>query len=299
MANHCFSPSVTLLLVGIAAASLAACGDQSSATSTANSMQAGGAPLTDPTQVDADRVADIEQKERELAAREAELALKEREQELARREAALQASQSAPAKSPAPTPAKAPARTAPVAAAPAPAKAAPEAAPPILVPAGTELAIGLSADVSTKTAKVGDLVDGRLASDLMVDGRRAVAAGSPVRGSVTEVVSGSNKIGGVPTLAMSFDRVELEDGTAIAIRGHMLQQGKSETAKDTAKIVGGTAAGAIIGHQIDDDKGKIIGGLLGGAAGAVAAKKTGGEVEIPAGTVVVVAVDAPFEVNGG
>lgn len=298
MANHCFSPPVTLLLVGIAAASLAACGDPSGAAPTSNSMQA-AAPLADTTPPDAERAAEVEQIERDLAAREAELALKEREQELARREAALQARQSALAKSPAPMPAKSSARALPVAAAPAPAKVAPAIAPPILVPAGTELSIGLSADLSTKTAKIGDPVDGRLASDLIVDGRRAVPAGSPVRGSVTEVVSGSNKIGGVPTLAMSFDRMELEDGTAIAISGRMLQQAKSETAKDTAKIVGGAAAGAIIGHQIDDDKGKFIGGLLGGAAGAVAAKKTGGEVEIPAGTVVVVAVDAPFEVNGG
>ncbi|HSN72778.1 MAG TPA: glycine zipper 2TM domain-containing protein, partial [Steroidobacteraceae bacterium] len=69
--------------------------------------------------------------------------------------------------------------------------------------------------------------------------------------------------------------------------------------RDTAKIVGGAAAGAIIGHQIDDDNGKVIGGLLGGAAGAVAAKKTGGEIAIPAGTVILVGLDAPFEVSGG
>ena len=165
------------------------------------------------------------------------------------------------------------------------------------MPAGTQFAVGLSSDVSTKTAKVGDPVDARLSSDLVVDGRTALAAGSPVRGTVTEVVSGSNKIGGVPKLALKFDRLELENGQTVAINGLVVQQGKSETGKDTAKIVGGAAAGAVIGHQVgDNDKGTVIGGLLGGAAGALAAKKTGGEVNVPAGTVVTFTTDAPFQV---
>ncbi len=52
--------------------------------------------------------------------------------------------------------------------------AAPKAAPPampILVPAGTQLAIEVITPLSTKTNKVGDSVDARLASDL--DGRRS------------------------------------------------------------------------------------------------------------------------------
>jgi hypothetical protein len=150
---------------------------------------------------------------------------------------------------------------------------------PIVIPAGTELSIGLSSTVSTKSASIGDPVDARLASDLVVDGRRAIMAGAPIRGRVTEVVSGSKRIGGTPTLAMNFDGIELEDGKTVAISGQLVQQGKSETGRDTAKIVGGTAAGAIIGHQIDDDKGTVIGGILGGAAGVIAARKTGGEID--------------------
>jgi hypothetical protein len=170
---------------------------------------------------------------------------------------------------------------------------------PLTVPAGTLFSVNLSSDLSTKTAKVGDPVDARLAQDLVVNGRTALAAGSPVRGTVTEVVSGSHKIGGVPTLTMTFNRLELENGQAVPINGRVVQQGKSDTGKDTAKIVGGAAAGAIIGHQIGkDDKGTVLGGLLGGAAGAVAAQKTGGEVNVAAGTTVTFSTDAPFEVGG-
>jgi outer membrane lipoprotein SlyB len=118
-----------------------------------------------------------------------------------------------------------------------------------------------------------------------------------VRGRVTEVISGSRKIGGTPTLAMNFNGLELEDGTTVPISGTLVQQAKSDTAKDTAKIVGGTAAGAIIGHQIDDDKGKVIGGILGGAAGAIAARNTGGEIDVPAGTVLGFVLDTPFQVR--
>ena len=44
-------------------------------------------------------------------------------------------------------------------------------------------------------------------------------AGAPIRGRVTEVVSGSKRIGGTPTLAMNFDGIELEDGkTELGLR---------------------------------------------------------------------------------
>jgi hypothetical protein len=215
----------------------------------------------------------LAEKEAELARaqQEAELARAQKESELAQREAALASTE--------------PQRVA--------------KALPITVPAGTQLSVSLTSDITTKTAHVGDPVNARLASDLVVNQRTALAAGAPVHGTVTQVVSGSAKIGGVPTLALAFDRLDLGNGKTVSITGRIVQQGKSETATDTAKIVGGAAAGAIIGHQIgDDDKGKVIGGVLGGAAGAVAAHKTGGEVTLPAGSVLVFATEAAFEVGG-
>jgi hypothetical protein len=288
-------------IAGAATLALGGCGQSPAPEAGAN---ANSAPAAEQTQADAAREAELASRESELAAREAELAMKQKEQELAAREAALAKKEKAAAKvaatpakkSTAPKPAAVLATNDPLRAASQPMKSA--KAMPITVPAGTLFSVNLSSDLSTKTAKVGDPIDARLASDLVVNGRTALAAGSPVRGTVTEVVSGSNKIGGVPTLAMTFDRLELENGQTVAINGRVVQQGKSETAKDTAKIVGGAAAGAVIGHQIgDNDKGTVIGGLLGGAAGAVAAKKTGGEVTVPAGTTVTFSTDAPFDVG--
>lgn len=274
----CLVPAAALLV-------LAACGKS---TPPASDAGPAGAPAAQASAED-------------LATREAEL--KKREEELASREAALaagasQGSRSAPAAS-APRPAPKPA-PAPVASKPAPAAAAVKPAPaatPIVVPAGTQLSLALAEEVTTKTAKVGDTIRATVVSDVRVDGRVAIAAGTTVAGQVTDVVSGSNKIGGVPRLGMTFDRLELPGNRDVPISGEITQQGKSDTTRDTVKIVGGAAAGAILGHQIKGgDKGTVIGGLLGGAIGAVAAQKTGTEVKLAAGTELAISLAAPVEI---
>jgi hypothetical protein len=296
--NQSKFPSL-LLLATVGAIAVAGCGGKSAPEPAATSAPESAAPAASaeaPAVPDA--AAELEAREKELAAREVELQLKERELDLARREAELATKQNAPK-------AASPARIASSTAKPATSTASaastskPKAPPtPINVAAGTQLSAELTSSLTTKTAKVGDRFQARLASDVVVDGRRAAAAGSAVQGSVTEVISGSSKIGGTPMLALAFDGLTLASGATVPISGRFVQQGKSETGKDTAKIVGGAAAGAVIGHQIDHDKSSVIGGILGGAAGVAAAKKTGGEVELPAGTVVTFALGKPFEVSG-
>jgi hypothetical protein len=165
------------------------------------------------------------------------------------------------------------------------------------VPAGTQLAVELVTPLSTKTNSVGDRVDARLASDLMIGDRRAAKAGASVQGSITQIISGSKKIGGTPTLGVTFDSLVVANGSSVSINAPLSQLGKSETGKDTAKIVGGAAAGAIIGHQVSSKNGSVVGGLLGGAAGTAVAHSTGGEVTLAAGQVVTVATQSSFEVK--
>lgn len=223
-----------------------------------------------------------------VAAKEAELA--QREAEIAAREAEL-AAQAKPAEpvvvnkpakpKPAPVVVAKPATPKPV----TPVFTAPPPPVVITVPSGTPLSLALNSAISTKTAKVGDEVRARLLSDVVIDGKTAIYAGTTVAGAVTDVVSGSSKIGGIPTLGVRFDRLELPGGKDVPITGDLSQKGKSDTGRDTAKIVGGAAAGAILGHQVKGgDKGKVLGGLLGGAIGAVAAQKTGTEVTLAEGS---------------
>jgi hypothetical protein len=242
-------------------------------------------------QAQIDQDEDLTARQEEINRREAELALKEKEQELARREAALAKSSSGSTTTrprPAPTP---------VAAAPAP---APVVSGPktYTVPSGTSIEVQLPAAISTKTAKVGNRVSANLTNDLVVDGKVIARAGSLLQGSVTEVISGSKQIGGTPTLGLTFDNLTLADGSDTTVNGTVTQVAlKSDKGRDAAKIAGGAVAGAVIGHQVDSDKGKIIGGLLGAAAGTVAARKTGTEVELPAGTVIGFTLNSPVNVT--
>jgi len=267
------SKTLSLFPIALVAFALAACGQKQTPAETA--------ATTDPAvqeQIDAD--TEMKAKEEELARREAELALKEKEAELARREADL-AKATAKPKSSAPKP--------------APVPAGPRN---YTVPAGTSLTAQLPAGISTKTAKVGDRVSAYLTNDLVVDGKVIAKSGSLLQGSVSQVVSGSNKIGGTATLGLTFDNLTLADGSDKPVRGTVTQvAGKSDTGKDTAKIAGGAIAGAVIGHQVDSDKGSLIGGILGAAGGAIAAKKTGTEVVLPAGTQIGFTLDQPVNVT--
>jgi hypothetical protein len=266
------------------------------AASTQADIAAQAAALEAARAAEETRAAELAAKEKELAEREAVLKQQEIEAQLAKGNAERAAAEAAAAAAAAKQAAAKRAAAKPAATTTATPQAAAPAAP-IVVPAGTRLAIELTTPVSTKTNKVGNSVDGRLASDLMIGDRRAAKAGTPVRGSIVQVISGSKKIGGTPTLGISFDSLVAVNGASVAINAPYTQVGKSETGKDTAKIVGGAAVGAIIGHQVSDKNGSVVGGLLGGAAGTAAAKNTGGEVVLAAGEVVNVATQSSFEVQ--
>ena len=166
-----------------------------------------------------------------------------------------------------------------------------------VVPSGTSLSVQLPAEISTKTAKVGQRLTGNLTNDVVVDGKVVARAGAPVQGSITEVISGSKTIGGKPTLGLTFDSLTFEGGDR-PINARITQVAdKSDKGRDTAKIAGGAVAGGVVGHQIDSDKGKVIGALIGAAAGTAAAKKTGKEVVLPAGTVVGMTLESPVTVT--
>jgi hypothetical protein len=294
---HRSSGPLAAALMFVSTLALVGCGQQA-ATPSPSGTPIGAAAADAESQVAAEaRAAELAAKEKELADREAAIAQQEfaaAEQQAADAKARSDAAAAAAATKAANRPASKPASTATATATP---KVAAPAPTPILVPAGTALAVELTANVNTKRVQVGDPVQARLASDVVIDGRRAAKAGAIVTGSVSQVVSGSDKIGGMPTLGLTFTSLVAADGSTQPINATHLTQGKSETGRDTAKILGGAAAGAVVGHQVDDDKGAVIGGLLGVGAGAAAAKKTGGDIKLLAGEVLQVSTTSSFEVK--
>jgi predicted small lipoprotein YifL len=272
-----------LVPLAFAALALAACGKKPSEEQPAADAAA---------QAQTEEEAAMKARQEELDRREQQLAMEERAKELDEREAALKKG-SEPAK-PAPRPAASGSKGSPSAPKPAPVAAGPK---DYTVPAGTSLSVQLPAEISTKTARVGDRISANLTNDIVVNGKVVARAGSLVQGSVTQVISGSKTIGGKPTLGLSFDNLTFEGGDR-PIDARITQVAdKSDKAGDTAKIAGGALAGGVVGHQIDGKNGKIIGAIIGAAAGTAAAKKTGKEVVLPAGTVVGLTLEAPVTVT--
>lgn len=284
------SSGTIVFLACVSAVALTGCGQKASTPAPTGTPIGAAASDAEAQAATAAKAAELAAKEQELAEREATLKAHEAEKAKQEAEAAAAAAAAAQKAAAAKSTAK-PATKSATTRTPAPPPS------PIVVPAGTQVAVALSQNVNTKKVLVGAPVEGKLASDLVVGGRVAAKAGAAVHGSVTQVVSGSDKIGGVPTIGLRFDTLVAADGSTKTINASYLQQSKSETGKDTAKIVGGAAAGAIIGHQVDDDKGTVIGGLLGAGAGAAAAQKTGGDIKLTAGQVLNVSTTTGFEVK--
>jgi hypothetical protein len=292
---------VTLALAALVALGTTACGGSSTPPEQAAAPAPEAiAPAADAQAADAAAAqqAAADQAAAELAVREQELEVKKAELELRERELAAQQAAAAKAAAKPAAPVKTASTPKPPAAAPVVAAPPPPPPPPVTVPAGTQVSVMLTSDYSTKTAALGTAVNAELASDLVVDGRRIAKAGAPISGTITEVTSGSKKIGAVPALKIDFTQLVVADGKTMPVAIRINQKGQSEKGRDTAKIAGGTAAGAVIGHQVDSDKGAVIGGVIGGVAGAIGAQKTGTEVVLPAGSVVAANVRADFTYSG-
>ncbi len=298
MIHSSIRSSFALSSIALAMVLLAACGKTPSPPPAPEATPAVDAAAADAAKAaDEARAADLAAREKELADREAALKQQELEAELAKRDAEnaaaakQQAAKTAAAKKTPPKGSAAGGATAAAAAKPA------EPPKPIVVPTGTQLSVQLNSALSTKTTKVGDRVNATLASDVVVDGRKAASQGAAISGSVYKVISGGDRVGTTPKITLTFDSLVAANGATLPIAARFQQLGKSEKGQDTAKIVGGAAAGAIIGNQVSHNGGAVVGGVLGAGAGTAIAKNTGSEVEIPAGTVVAAATTADFEVK--
>lgn len=189
-----------------------------------------------------------------------------------------------PAPTPAPPPAAKPKATAPKPAPkPAPAPVAPAPAPGITVPSGTAIAVTLNNPISSETAKVGDTWTGVVKSNVVIDEKTVIPAGSTVHGTVTAVkpaVKGDRAL-----LDISITSLGVEGTNYSATATTPAVEAGSTRARNLGAIAAGTGAGALVGGAIGGKKGAVIGGLIGaaGSGGAVASSK-GYQVVLKEGT---------------
>ena len=163
------------------------------------------------------------------------------------------------------------------------------------VPVGTEIDVRLQNTLNSGTAQVEDRFEGTTLTDVSVDGRVAIPAGSLFRGVVTAVEPGT-RTNRTSKLTVSFDQVTI-NGRSYPIRGTVTQAIEGEGIRGEAgRTAAGAGVGAIIGGILGGFKGALAGILIGGG-GTIAATE-GKEVELPQGSVLRVRMDSPVQIDG-
>ena len=162
---------------------------------------------------------------------------------------------------------------------------------PTEVPVGTEFDVRLQSRLSSATARVEDRFDATTIEPYERNGRLLVPAGSVMRGIVNSVTPATRGIDRKGELTLVFDRFTIS-GRTYSIRATVVQALQGET--DTARVAAGAGVGAIIGGIIGGVRGALTGILIGGG-GTVAATE-GNDVDLAAGTVLRVRLDAALDV---
>jgi hypothetical protein len=147
------------------------------------------------------------------------------------------------------------------------------------LPVGTEIHVALDDSINSRKDTAGRTVTAVVMENITgSDGKTLIAAGSPVRLTVTRLSPARSK-SAQGRLRLRVDGIgigqQLQTVTAeVQTVPHELR-GRGVTAGDAAKVGVGAAAGAVAGKVIGKNtKGAVIGGVIGAAGGAVVASQT-------------------------
>ena len=168
----------------------------------------------------------------------------------------------------------------------------------LTVPASSVIGLQIDSSVSSERARLEDRVEARVLRDVLVDGRTAIPAGSRAVGAVTLVERGG-KMKERARLGVRFHTIVLADGMQVPVRTDTIfREGESPTGESARKIGGAAAGGAILGAIIGGKKGAVIGGATGAAGGtAVVFAGDRNAATLQAGAVVTVRLAEPLTVE--
>jgi hypothetical protein len=162
------------------------------------------------------------------------------------------------------------------------------------VPVGTEFDVRLERLLSSETAQVEDRFEATTLVDLRDGDRVIVPSGSTLHGIVNGVTR-ATRLERKGSLQVAFERLTIDD-RSYPIRATVQQALESEGIRgEIGRIGAGSAVGGILGAIIGGAKGALIGVLIGG--GGVTAATEGKDVELPAGTILRVRLDAPLTLD--
>jgi hypothetical protein len=179
------------------------------------------------------------------------------------------------------------------AAEPAPIPPPPPPPRPVVVPAGTVLTIRTTQALSTKTVMVGTAFTGSIMTQITLDGKMVIPAGSEVAGTVTDAKK-AGKFKGGAVLALSLHSLTVKGHTYNIVTELFGQESKGKGKRTAVMVGGGAGAGAAIGGIAGGGKGAAIGALAGAAAGTVGAMTGNRDIELPAESALSFALDQPL-----
>jgi hypothetical protein len=182
---------------------------------------------------------------------------------------------------------------------PAGAGAAPPPAPRVFtLRAGTRITISTASNLSTKTAKDGDIFTASLARPI-VDGDWVIAKrGAAVQGVVVNSDPGG-RVKGRASMTVKLRSLQLADGRTVDLSTtSYTKEAKSTKKKDALKIGVGAGIGAAIGAIAGGGKGAAIGAGAGGGAGTGLVLATRGDpAVIPSESQLTFSLQGPITVT--
>jgi hypothetical protein len=143
--------------------------------------------------------------------------------------------------------------------------------------AGAPISISTARELSTKTAKDGDVFTASLARPI-VDGDWVIAKrGALVEGVIVNSDPGG-RVKGLASMTVKLRSLQLADGSTVNLStSSYTKQAKSSKKKDAVKIGIGAGIGAAIGAIAGGGKGAAIGAGAGGGAGTGVVLATRGD----------------------
>lgn len=142
------------------------------------------------------------------------------------------------------------------------------------IPAGTEIRVRIIENLSSATARLGDIFHGTLDEPIIVNGKQLFPKGADVTGTIA-AVHPSGRLTDPGELNLVLNTIS-SGGIASSVTVQPYQvKGESHTKSNVTKAGGGAALGAIIGGIVGGGKGAAIGAGAGAAAGTGAAAATG------------------------
>lgn len=171
------------------------------------------------------------------------------------------------------------------------------------VPIGTTIAVRMDETLSTKDSQPGQPFTATIADPIVgLDGTVLIPSGAKVRGRVTAVEK-SDRVGETAVIKLAFESVSFDGRSyplqATVVEANPERRTRTSTGEQAGKVAVGAAAGAVLGRILGKDtEGAIKGAVIGAAAGTAIAMGTADvDAVLPAGSRMVIRLDAPVEVE--